>query len=95
MAINTFNGRFLTVEIDFGQGSDFATVAVADPNVGSQSRASATLIGATADHDPEDPIIEGLLVNVVMTPSVGYTIYVHAPNGTWGRYNVDVACTYF
>ena len=45
---------------------------------------------ATADHDPEDAMLEGLTAyagNIV--DGVGFTIYVRAPQGTFGRYQIN------
>ena len=42
------------------------------------------------DHDYEDVLIEGLIVNVFEDSGVGFNVIAHAPNGTWGRYTVTI-----
>lgn len=95
MAINSFNGRMQTVELDFGAASDFTSTFVADTNVRPGSQLQVSLAGRSADHDVEDALLEQLIVCAENNSPDGFTIYAHAPNGTWGRYNVNVACTYF
>lgn len=95
MPLPIMNGIARVVEVDFGIGSDMAIVPILDANTRATSQVFAVLGGASSDHDPEDGLLEGLLLNATIQPGVGYTVYAHAPNGTWGRYNVNVSCIYY
>lgn len=92
----TLNGNMGIATLDFGMpGSDMAIVAVPDPQVRLISQVALTLTGPTADHDIEDSLLEQIHLAYDLTVGVGFTIYGHAPYGTWGRYNVQYTCTHF
>ncbi len=47
--------------------------------------------GPSAEHDPEDIIVEGILVNVSnVVPGVGFDVQGFAVNNTWGQYLVNI-----
>jgi hypothetical protein len=85
------SGNSVRVEVDFGTHDTYVEVVVAAPWATGASRITASPAPpSTADHDPEDALIEGLVAGVVsVTNGVGFTLGVSAPNGTWGRYNFD------
>ena len=77
---------------DFGtEESDLVTVAVPAAWVNASSKIMASVaLEATADHDAEDAMLEGLTVgagNVV--PGVGFEIIARAPNMTFGTYKIN------
>jgi len=88
--VNTVTGQ-----VDFGYASggegNFATVTVAAAWVTPTSRIICSpLLTATADHDPDDYVLEGLKAypkNIVN--GVGFDIAVEADYATWGKYNVQ------
>jgi hypothetical protein len=70
------SGNAERVEVDFGAGSNYTEATVPAPS--------------TADHDPEDALLEGITAAVLsITNGVSFKIGVSAPDGTWGRYNID------
>ena len=84
-----------TAVVNFGsinQTEYNATVTVAASWVGSGTilvcSPSAT---ATADHDPDDYVAEGIMPAITnIVPGVSFDVSASAPNGTWGRYNINV-----
>ncbi len=43
--------------------------------------------GTTADHGPDDALVEGLTAYVEnIIPGQGFQVTAYAPNGTWGSY---------
>jgi hypothetical protein len=89
--MSRLGGNRLHAVLDFGlSGEDTsATTTVTDPYIQSSSVISVSLAGGSADHDPEDGVIEGITLgagNII--PGVSYDIYGYAPEGTWGRYLV-------
>lgn len=84
----------LSAVVDFGfatgEEGDVATVTVAAPTVtADQNIICSALATPTADHDPDDVVVEGIVVaanNIV--PGVGFDITATAVNNSWGRYNV-------
>jgi lysophospholipase L1-like esterase len=87
-------GNKLHVILDFGNlsGQEEDTTAqttVADPYIQSSSVVQVSLAGSTADHDPEDGVIEGITLGVGnIVAGVSYDIFASAPDGTWGKYLV-------
>lgn len=89
------SGNAITGTVDFGfasgQEGDVATVTIAAPWI---TGATVLIAGggiATADHDIDDYAAEGIQFypsNLVV--GVGFDITATAPNGTWGRYTVNV-----
>lgn len=81
-----------TFEVDFGFAAGgegtFTTATVAAPWVTNpMGIAIRPALVATADHGPEDGVVEQLLAQpIVHTAGVGFTCEVTAPNGTWGRF---------
>lgn len=77
-------------KVDFGSGSDMArTTIVGQPWVKSTSRIVARIAGSTSDHDEEDALLEG--VQVIATnfvAGVGFDVLAHAPDETFGTFNV-------
>jgi hypothetical protein len=78
-----------TTEINFGSVGDFVKVTVAASWVEAGSVMVLQLTPNLTDHDYDDVILEGLRAtygNIVV--GISFDVYVHAPEGTWGRYNV-------
>jgi hypothetical protein len=78
--------------VDFGatEGAGDASVDVAATWVTASSVIVVSPGAATADHDAEDALIEGLTASVTaLSAGVGFTITAHAPNGTWGQYTFN------
>lgn len=96
---NRFNQRaeirLVSGEVDFGHAAGgeetTATVAVLAPWASSASRVICHPSTChTADHDPDDPVAEGLQAYATeIDPGIGFTIACYAPNGTWGRYKIS------
>lgn len=82
--------RGVNASVDFGADSDYATAVVTGQSwVAATSRIAAQVAGSTADHDPEDALLEQLQISVSdLVPGVGFTVQAHAPEGTFGLYNV-------
>lgn len=80
----------VTGTLDFGStdNGDCSTSIVASW-AGSIPYTYKVNVNAT-DHDIEDIIIEGISVSVYEDSGVGFNVYAHAPNGSWGRYTVTV-----
>lgn len=98
-------GHFATCTVDFGMltpenyESSVETVSAAWVTSTSKlgcyivkaSVANGIYIEPTADHDPDDAIIEGIMARVVsITPGVGFDVQAHAPNGSWGHYVITI-----
>jgi hypothetical protein len=68
-----------------------ATVTVSAPWVTALSVIVCNPFGgATADHGPEDAIVENLAAYATnIIPGVSFDIECYAPNGTWGRYLIN------
>jgi hypothetical protein len=97
MAGNTLSAPAIVfgveVTVDFGASSNETFNAVT--TVTGQSWVSVTSIivaqifGVTADHDEEDGLIEDIAVTIQnRSLGVGFDVYAHAPNGTFGTYKV-------
>lgn len=84
--------RGVRVTVDFGTDSDMATTTVVScPWVTAASRLVAAFFGSTADHDPEDVLLDGLTVicdNIVA--GVGFDVIASAPENAYGLFNVHV-----
>lgn len=80
-----------TAQVDFGTVGDYAEVVVAAPWVAAGMTILAQpALPTTADHDPEDAVIEGLVAAVVaIDPGTGFTLGVSAPHGAWGRFDFN------
>lgn len=82
-----------TVDFGFptGKEGDVATVTVAATWVTSSSIIVCSVSAeTTADHSPDDPLVEGLVAyagNIVN--GVGFDIVCVAPNNSWGRYVIN------
>lgn len=94
---STGSGNFLQVEVDFGFSSgnegDIARTTVTGQSwvTGSSVILCNPFGGATADHSPDDAIVEGLVAyaeNIVV--GVGFDVVAYAPQNTWGRYLINV-----
>ena len=85
------SGNAERVEVDFGAGSNYAEATVPAAWVTTTSRiVCSPAPPSTADHDPEDALLEGITAAVLsITNGVSFKIGVSAPDGTWGRYNID------
>lgn len=80
--------------VDFGstEGAGDASVDVAATWVTASSIIVVSPGVASADHDAEDALLEGITASVTaLSAGVGFTLTAHAPSGTWGRYNFNCA----
>jgi len=92
-AAHTVSGAGSTsVEVDFGTVGDVATASVAATWVTASSVLMCQVAGiANDDHDEEDALLEQITANAYsISPGVGFSVRAHAPNGTWGRYTINV-----
>ena len=79
-----------TVNFGATEGNGDASVTVAATWVTASSVIVVSPGAATADHDVEDALIEGLTASVTaLTPGVSFEITAHAPYGTWGQYTFN------
>ena len=81
-----------TAEVDFGSTSS-TNVEVSVPAVwaGTISPFNIDVSPNLTDHDYEDVLIEGIRAIIgTINPGVGFTVFVHAPEDTWGGYNVTI-----
>jgi len=90
-------GNFLQVQVDFG--FDMANEGdIARTTVTGQSWVTSGSVilcnpfgGATADHGPDDVIVEGLVAYAEnLVPGVGFDVVVYAPQNSWGKFLVNV-----
>jgi|GEM_PF-4306370 len=79
----------VAAQVNFGAASDFAEVTVAAAWASPVlSYVCAAALPTTTDHDAEDALLEELQASVIaIAPGVSITLGVHAPNGSWGRYD--------
>jgi hypothetical protein len=84
-------GNSTRVEVSFGVGSNYVEATVPATWVTTTSRiVCSPAPPSTTDHDPEDALLEGITAAVLLiTNGVSFKIGVSAPDGTWGRYNID------
>jgi hypothetical protein len=82
-------GNSVTAQIDFGQSDGFASVDVAATwAVTGMDFIVLPLIPTTADHDPEDVLLEGVRAMVTaVDDGVGFTLSAASNGTTWGRYD--------
>lgn len=80
--------------VDFGTTeNDYVTTTVTNANVLSTHTFSFCVERYSTDGDPEDSILETIHVTKgVVVNNTSFDIHVHAPEGTWGRYNIH--CTF-
>lgn len=82
-----------TVDFGFltGQEENNASITVSAPWVSTGSIIVASPSGiATADHAPDDYMVEGLHCGVSnIVAGVGFDINVYADNGTFGQYIIN------
>jgi hypothetical protein len=84
------------VTVDFGNASggeaDLASVTVAAAWVTDSSVIVCTAAGvATPDHDAEDAALEGIqAVAANLNEGVGFDVIARAPQGSWGRFNINI-----
>lgn len=84
--------------VDFGHPTgptegDEAVVTVPAVWVTSDMKFICTVVGGTADHDDEDAVVEGITATVEpvsVVPGVSFDVKAYAPEGSWGRYYVNV-----
>jgi hypothetical protein len=80
----------VTGTLDFGSTDNGdCNVSIAATWAGSTNYSYRLGVNAT-DHDIEDIIVEGIVVNIFEDSGVGFNVYAHAPNGSWGRYTVTI-----
>jgi hypothetical protein len=81
-----------TAEVDFGSvGTSMMEVIVPAAWAGTATPFSVTISPNLTDHDYEDVIVEQMKAIVgEVDVGIGFTVYVHAPEDTWGRYNVTI-----
>ncbi len=81
-----------TETVDFGSGDYQASIVVTGETwveAGSVILAQVAAV-TTADHDPEDAALEGLTCYVgAIVAGTGFTIYVNAPAGTFGEFDIN------
>jgi len=91
------NTRVIQVTVDFGfptgNEGDTATFTV-NTTWASTSRRIVCLAfgGTTADHDPDDAIVEGIVAfsqNIV--EGISFDVVSYAPQNSWGKYLIN--CT--
>jgi hypothetical protein len=78
------------VAVDFGTDSDYLVITVPATWVASTSSIGFAVTPNLLDHDIEDCLLEQINCtygNIVA--GVSFDLHLHAPNGTWGRYNIS------
>lgn len=84
------------VTVDFGNPTgpsegDTAVITVVDATVSGTTKFICNAAGGTSDHDVEDVACEGIQAYVSnIVASTSYDVIAYAPQGTWGRYFVNV-----
>ncbi|TAE84396.1 MAG: hypothetical protein EAY76_00125 [Alphaproteobacteria bacterium] len=84
------------VTVDFGSASGeespLASVSVSAPWVTDASVILCNAAGvATPDHDPEDAALDGVTaVAANLNEGVGFDVIARAPQGSWGRFNINI-----
>ncbi len=87
------------VTVDFGNASggeaDMATVSVDAEWVTNDSVILCNAAGvATPDHDAEDVALEGITaVATNLNEGIGFDVIARAPQGSWGRFNINIMGT--
>jgi hypothetical protein len=81
-----------TVDFGFASGGEDSNTQVTVPATWVVSGSTIDCLPvavATADHDPEDVVVEDIRAYTGnLVPGVSFDIFASAPNGTWGRYTV-------
>jgi hypothetical protein len=81
--------KFLIEEVDFGSDDSTISKTIYATWVKSSTPPVAFIHGTTVNHDLEDVVLEELKVVVGnIIDGVQFDIVVHAPNSSWGKYNV-------
>jgi len=87
----------IQVEVDFGpavNGTEdtVATTPVVATWVTADSIIQCTVSGRTTpDHEEEDAALEGVTAYPIrIAPGVGFDVVASAPNGSWGRYLINI-----
>lgn len=86
----------LQTTVDFGNASGgedgMASVTVAASWVTGESIIICNAAGvSTPDHDPEDAALEGITaVATNLNTGVGFDVVARAPQGSWGRFNINI-----
>jgi Spherulation-specific family 4 len=86
-------GNTATAIVDFDTTGDMASSVVAAPWITTSSVLSVDIRGFAPDHpsDDEDVLLEQITTQVTtVVPGVSFTIVAHAPNSTWGRYELRI-----
>ncbi len=81
-----------TVDFGFASGGEDGNAQVTVPATWVVSGSIIDCLPvavATADHDPEDVVLEDIRAYTGnLVPGVSFDIFASAPNGTWGRYAI-------
>lgn len=82
-----------TVDFGFAAGGEDANTTVTVPATWVTSFSVIDCLPvavATADHDPEDVVLEGITAYTGnLRAGVSFDIFASAPSGTWGRYTIQ------
>ncbi len=96
-AVPSGSGNFLQVLVDFGfdagnEGDIARTTVTGQVWVTGMSVILCNPFGgATADHSPDDAIVEGLVAYAEnLVPGVGFDVVAYAPQNSWGKYLINV-----
>lgn len=87
--------RTIQSTVDFGFPSglegDIATVTVLTTFATTASIISCVpFAGTTADHDPDDPVVEAITAYATnIIDGVSFDLVANAPQNTWGRYLIN------
>lgn len=97
-ASSSGSGNFVQAQVNFGfptgQEGDTAKVTVTgQPWVTGSSIIICNAASiATADHDPDDVLVEGIVAYAQnLVPGVGFDIVALAPQNSWGRYLINAS----
>lgn len=87
------SGGSCVVDVDFGaaiSSTEATTTVTGQAWVTASSRILVTAGGeATADHDPEDALIEGVTaIATNLVAGVGFDVIAHSPDGSSGTYRL-------
>jgi hypothetical protein len=93
------SGNFVQATVNFGGPTGGVEETTAVVTVTGQAWVTPSSIilcsvfaGTTADHDPEDAVVEQLTAYAAnIVAGTGFDIYVSAPEGAWGRYLVNAS----
>lgn len=80
-----------TFDVDFGAYDFTASVDLSCTWVTASTYLTVAIIGTTtADHDPEDAMVEGVTAYIVNPQTGSVTVALAAPLGTHGIYQVTI-----